>query len=451
MLHSTPSKNRKLRYRVGERFPVAGGAGTQKSFSELQINWLGPFESLHSARHAVRELGIDRGFFDAIGRPPWFGGRVRRMFGVTENLHSCLVDSNRSFRDLSNRDLQLWVGGPSTEQETEIDVSEMKRARWLLAHALAPRPHHHRLPSALDRRLVIQNSYQDPHGKRLNAHSRLHPHIVDFAYNPEKPGQPTAVHLYWLDHRNRIIGERQAQKITPHMRFSANERHSARHKSSGLLNDITTGLAALALFAIASYYGYQSTAVAPDAEDSEPVAADRTNELEDALAKFEDLAREQAGEIERLNEKTASLATENSDLRAQNKTMEDAIDAARQEYTRAGLDDPPCWYRTETDQPDYLFNAMISRDGIFLEKGFLDHSNLDYDNLPTDGVTLNKALSVDEFRSNVAPIYGVSADERCRHFVRMYEGEHDSVSVYKAQRQAIEDNFYILRRLQIRD
>ncbi len=117
----------------------------------------------------------------------------------------------------------------------------------------------------------------------------------------------------------------------------------------------------------------------------------------------------------------------------------------RLEALPGGLDAPPCWLDESGTRPEFLYDVTISDEGLELSRTDLPHREADYLLLPVSGVPMNEILSERSFARHFKELYRDSVQKDCRHFVRVYEGHHDQVDRYKAQRDVIEGYFYIYR------
>lgn len=117
----------------------------------------------------------------------------------------------------------------------------------------------------------------------------------------------------------------------------------------------------------------------------------------------------------------------------------------RLETLPGGLDEPPCWLDESGTRPEFLYDITISEEGLRISRTDLPHREADYLLLPVSGVPMNETLSERSFSRYFRELYKGSIQNQCRHFVRVYEGHHDQVDRYKAQRDVIEGYFYIYR------
>ena len=92
---------------------------------------------------------------------------------------------------------------------------------------------------------------------------------------------------------------------------------------------------------------------------------------------------------------------------------------------------------------------FITDTGILIQDNDTPGREADKKSLPLSGVKFGTRLPEQEFSSGVRPIFNWSDQQRptCRFYVGIYDqsGETSKLT-YKAERQAIEDNFYIIIR-----
>lgn len=115
-----------------------------------------------------------------------------------------------------------------------------------------------------------------------------------------------------------------------------------------------------------------------------------------------------------------------------------------------GLSLAPCWVNAEGSfetgtHADYIYDVHLSDAGIKVTKTFGPERGSDYAALPVASVPLDETIDRYTFAAQFVPLFDASVAGNCRHFVRVYEGEHASADLYKAQRDAVEGFFYIYR------
>lgn len=141
--------------------------------------------------------------------------------------------------------------------------------------------------------------------------------------------------------------------------------------------------------------------------------------------------------------------------KVQLEAQSERIDSQSREIERLetlprGLDEPPCWLDESGARPEFLYDISISDDGLRISQTDLPHREADYRLLPVSGIPINQTMSERSFSRHFKELYKDSVQKKCRHFVRVYEGHHDGVDRYKAQRDVIEGYFYIYRPDRIR-
>lgn len=105
----------------------------------------------------------------------------------------------------------------------------------------------------------------------------------------------------------------------------------------------------------------------------------------------------------------------------------------------------PCWVNPEGTHAEYIYDVHLSDAGIKVSKTWKAYRAADYEALPVAGVSLDQVVDRYTFAAQFVPLYDRSVEQNCRHFVRVYEGDHEGVDLYKAQRDAVESFFYIYR------
>lgn len=170
-----------------------------------------------------------------------------------------------------------------------------------------------------------------------------------------------------------------------------------------------------------------------------------------------------AGAQARIGELEQALANEaaNSDaLRSELESLRASLNTVEPTNTSgptagSGLSLAPCWINAEGSfeagtHADYIYDVHLSDDGIKVSKTFGADRDNDYAALPIAAVTLDETIDRYTFAAQFVPLFDASVAGNCRHFVRVYEGQHASADLYKAQRDAVEGFFYIYRPHQTR-
>lgn len=103
---------------------------------------------------------------------------------------------------------------------------------------------------------------------------------------------------------------------------------------------------------------------------------------------------------------------------------------------------PPCWENPKTKKPDYIYNIIISENGVTTFKGYKKYLEDKFLELPGSQDVLGKSdISVNEFMVNVSGVFKRSKEEECRHYVRIFD-EAISKNAYKWPLHRIEQYFY---------
>jgi hypothetical protein len=111
-----------------------------------------------------------------------------------------------------------------------------------------------------------------------------------------------------------------------------------------------------------------------------------------------------------------------------------------------GIGLPPCW-ADKNGSPEYIFNLDLQDDGIVIHNNKLSHRAQEQSKLNISRVQYKVALRIGAFSSQTFPLLKYGQENECRFFVRILDrtGE-DKKELYKSLRQAVEGNFYILKR-----
>lgn len=178
------------------------------------------------------------------------------------------------------------------------------------------------------------------------------------------------------------------------------------------------------------------TVVIANARDTADLGAAHSalNEAEARIRDLEEaLAREGAA--------SGALRQELADLRARQA----ADDSSGRRLNGVALSLEPCWINAEGTHAQYIYDVHLSDEGIKVTKTFGAARDADYGALGVDGATLDSQIDRYTFAAQFAPLFNQSVAQNCRHFVRVYEGDHKTAEHYKAQRDAVESFFYIYR------
>lgn len=435
----------------GSDFTVAAG-----------FDWYGPYTSVERAKRECDEHGLDKGLVLVLGKNTDRSAKSQshRLQLVAKRVLATFIDEIAALDRLDSQSpVEIWLGNPHhlpvDMQGSNQQEPDLWQSKWVWVKALQPPLNEKMTVGPPERRVVVRNYFG---GVRDSDDDSLFwlPDIIDFPYRKDERNQNLNIDMYWTDQRGNIT-----------VRKSVNANHGQKPQSDGrnpiagekakrrrrtLTYAVLWPALAAALVALAYLWLQQD-----DTESGPGVEAVRKEmqalldatdaeikELQTKLAELKTEIEERIGRAETLEEDLAARDAEIAELQ---KRLGEAPATEVVIKEGGGLDHPPCWTRGESKQPDYLFTATISSVGIRLDKAFTAHDDAAYTQLPTADVPLGDDLSIGQFRAAVEPIYFASVGAECRHFVRMVDGDHSNVEVYKAQRKAVEDNFYIYRPL----
>jgi len=140
---------------------------------------------------------------------------------------------------------------------------------------------------------------------------------------------------------------------------------------------------------------------------------------------------------EKLLEEKQELNSKLSNLEGQNKNL------LRQ---CKGIGFPPCWANL-SGSPEYIFNLYLRDDGILIRNNKLSHRQADQAKLNLSRISFETPLSTTQTIYQTLPLLEYGKQNECRFFVQIIdETGADKKELYKNLRQAIEANFYILKR-----
>jgi len=110
-----------------------------------------------------------------------------------------------------------------------------------------------------------------------------------------------------------------------------------------------------------------------------------------------------------------------------------------------GLTYPPCWARN--NRPVYVYDATLLDNGLNLAVRD-DRTGMDMSAFAANGAepVLGQVISLGTFLSRTNGLFDWSVDQRCRFYVRIFDGTSaDNKLGYQQARRTVEDHFYILR------
>jgi hypothetical protein len=140
---------------------------------------------------------------------------------------------------------------------------------------------------------------------------------------------------------------------------------------------------------------------------------------------------------EKLLEEKQELNSKLSNLEGQNKNLLKQC---------KGIGFPPCWANL-SGSPEYIFNLYLRDDGILIHDNKLPHRQTDQEKLNLTRISFEKPLSPAQTIYQTQPLLEYGKQNECRFFVQIIdETGADKKELYKNLRQAVEANFYILKR-----
>jgi hypothetical protein len=109
-----------------------------------------------------------------------------------------------------------------------------------------------------------------------------------------------------------------------------------------------------------------------------------------------------------------------------------------------GFDLPPCWVDTK-GKIQYIFDASLTDDGIYVENKTVAGREEDQEKLPLARAVYGEPLGPGDFASAFSPLLRWSNEHGCRFYVRLYDDMRDSDrAAYKELRGTVEGYFRIL-------
>jgi myosin heavy subunit len=103
-----------------------------------------------------------------------------------------------------------------------------------------------------------------------------------------------------------------------------------------------------------------------------------------------------------------------------------------------GRDLPPCWAHRQTGKVEFLFDLVITDEGLFFSSAAPEYRALEYRDIPNvDAITASR-LQLDRFEVLAKPILDMSDRKQCRHYIAITDR---SENAYKAT-LTVEDYFY---------
>ncbi|WP_312125767.1 hypothetical protein [Pseudomonas sp.] len=156
--------------------------------------------------------------------------------------------------------------------------------------------------------------------------------------------------------------------------------------------------------------------------------------VEQAAAVVDDAKAYQELKANKLN--PVELKRENANLRGQMVYLQNKLDA------RGGMDYPPCWADEVTGKTQLLFSLVLRDDMLSVSPAWPESRNQDAAELPNIEKILSQPdVSYPELISSVRPIFELSKQQNCRHFVLIENTISDAVNSDR-KRLMIEGSFY---------
>lgn len=93
--------------------------------------------------------------------------------------------------------------------------------------------------------------------------------------------------------------------------------------------------------------------------------------------------------------------------------------ATLKEALRKGVGPPPCWNTGNDKYTEYIYRAELTSKGIILRDIAQDRWATAKAELPIQGITLGKPLSIGNFVAQVQPLWGYSKKNDCRFLVQI--------------------------------
>ncbi|WP_305906312.1 hypothetical protein Q9L42_020925 (plasmid) [Methylomarinum sp. Ch1-1] len=130
-----------------------------------------------------------------------------------------------------------------------------------------------------------------------------------------------------------------------------------------------------------------------------------------------------------------NYAKEAADLRGQLAYLKVRLSGGQ------GRDHPPCWADENTGRIEYLFDIVITQEGLVVEKAWPKHRQNEAENLPRINEILGHTVSKATFLRATEAIFNLSKEKNCRHFVILKNRVND-LSHFNSHRFAVSSVFY---------
>lgn len=130
------------------------------------------------------------------------------------------------------------------------------------------------------------------------------------------------------------------------------------------------------------------------------------------------------------------LKRENANLRGQMVYLQNKLDA------RGGMDFPPCWADEVTGKTQLLFSLVLRDETLMVSPAWPASRNQDAAELPNiEAITSRPEVAYGPFIESVRPIFALSKQQNCRHYVLIENTIADAVQSDR-KRLLIEGSFY---------
>ena len=152
-------------------------------------------------------------------------------------------------------------------------------------------------------------------------------------------------------------------------------------------------------------------------------------------------AQEKLHELEAFRDSLTKLTSYGDSLQTVTQDLEARIENLRR---RCGLDLPPCWAvrsGTKKGRPEYIYSVVIHENYLQVLREWPDHRDVQAKRIPGAVDLIADSLTVEQFGEMATPIREWSNQNRCRHFVKIYDKAKTKES-FKRKLLLIEYFFY---------
>lgn len=137
-----------------------------------------------------------------------------------------------------------------------------------------------------------------------------------------------------------------------------------------------------------------------------------------------------------LNESNKALELEVLNTKGQNANLREKV-----KLLGNGLDHPPCWADPITGKIQYLYNVVISENGVEVLKGWPSSRNEQATNDEDILSGIGAYDSNNTMWGKTSKIFNWSVKHECRHYVRIYD-HAESKKSFKNYLLGVENHFY---------